>query len=421
MTPTVLVPETVREQGDQVFVDAAAMIRLVHAIFIRAGCHDDEAERIAVRLTGANLRGHDSHGIIRAARYVEWIESGQLVPNQTISVESENESIAVVDGHFGFGQSIGEQTVDLGIAKARERGVAVTALKNAGHLGRIGDWAERAAGANMASIHMVNVRGSLLVAPFGGVDRTGSTSPFCCGVPVAGEDPIIHDFATSLVAEGKALVALQGGKPLPEGAVITRDGELTSDPMPVYGELEPGRLPDYNKGTAALTGFGLHKGAGLNFSHGDVCWRTDPGPAPPRRSANPSRGDYATACCRSTWRWISSTLTTGSLTRYAPTLPFVKSSCPATPGVRSCCPARKRSAPWPSAALVACPCRAWPGITSSAQRGPWALVPRRSWRRYKSPHEARRGGVMTRADEIPVWERAATTARRRLAALWLRL
>ena len=265
MTQTVLAPETVREQGDQVFVDAAAMIRLVRAIFVRAGCHDDEAERIAVHLTGANLRGHDSHGIIRTARYLECIESGLLAPNQTVSVETENESIAVVDGHFGFGQSIGEETVDLGIAKARERGVAVTALKNAGHLGRIGDWAERAAGANMASIHMVNVRGSLLVAPFGGVDRTGSTSPFCCGVPVAGEDPIIHDFATSLVAEGKALVALQGGKPLPEGAVMTRDGELTSDPLSIYGELEPGRLPDYTKGTGALTGFGLHKGAGLNF------------------------------------------------------------------------------------------------------------------------------------------------------------
>ena len=368
MTPTVLVPETVREQGDQVFVDAAAMIRLVHAIFTRAGCHDDEAERIAVRLTGANLRGHDSHGIIRAARYVEWIESGQLVPNQTISVESENESIAVVDGHFGFGQSIGEQTVDLGIAKARERGVAVTALKNAGHLGRIGDWAERAAGANMASIHMVNVRGCLLVAPFGGVDRTGSTSPFCCGVPVAGEDPIIHDFATSLVAEGKALVALQGGKPLPEGAVITRDGELTSDPMPVYGELEPGRLPDYNKGTAALTGFGLHKGAGLNFfmemfagaltGSGTAAAL---GESEPRRLCNGMLSIYLAVDFFHADDWFAN-----EVRAY---VAFVKSSRPATPGGEILLPGEKekRTLAERRAGGLPLPRMAWDNIVGAAR------------------------------------------------------
>jgi Malate/L-lactate dehydrogenases len=67
---------------------------------------------------------------------------------------------------------------------------------------------------------MVNVRGSLLVAPFGGLDRRGGTSRFWCGIPRPGEPPVILDFATSLVAEGKALVALRGGTPLPEGAII---------------------------------------------------------------------------------------------------------------------------------------------------------------------------------------------------------
>ena len=69
--------------------------------------------------------------------------------------------LAVIDGDYGFGQTVGEQTVDLGVAKASRHGVAVTALKNSGHLGRIGDWAERAAKSDCASIHMVNVRGSL--------------------------------------------------------------------------------------------------------------------------------------------------------------------------------------------------------------------------------------------------------------------
>ena len=104
----------------------------------------------------------------------------------------------------------------IGVEKAFKQGVAVTALRNSGHLGRIGDWAEEAAKSNVASLHMVNVRGSLLVAPFGGVERRGSTSPFCCGIPRIDEPPVILDFATSLVAEGKALVALRGGNPFGE-------------------------------------------------------------------------------------------------------------------------------------------------------------------------------------------------------------
>ena len=255
----------VRRADGQVYVDAPAMERLVGEIFERAGCDAEEAHRIAWQLTGANLRGHDSHGVLRTRRYVEWIEDGRVFPGRSIKVERETEALAVVDGDYSFGQTVGEQTVDLGVEKARRHGVAVTALKNAGHLGRIGDWAERAAESNCASIHMVNVRGSLIVAPFGAVERRGSTSPFCAGVPRPDAPPIIHDFATSVVAEGKAMVALHGGKPLPGDALVDADGNYTSDPRPLYGETPPGRAPDPNAGPGALNPFGFHKGSGLNF------------------------------------------------------------------------------------------------------------------------------------------------------------
>ena len=255
----------VRRADGQVHVDAQAMERLVGAIFERAGCEAEEARRIAWRLTGANLRGHDSHGVLRARRYLEWMEAGKIVPGQRIRIERETEVIAVIDGGYGFGQTVGEQTVDLGAEKARRHGVAVTALRNSGHLGRIGDWAERAAESNCASIHMVNVRGSLIVAPYGAVERRGSTSPFCAGVPLSDAPPIIHDFATSVVAEGKAMVALHGGKPLPGDALVDPDGNYTSDPRPLYGETPPGRTPNPHDGPGALAPFGLHKGSGLNF------------------------------------------------------------------------------------------------------------------------------------------------------------
>ena len=253
------------EANHTVRIAADAVQRLVGAILGHAGCAGSEAQRIAERLVGANLRGHDSHGVIRTPRYVQWIESGRVVPGQSVEIERENDVIAILDGHFGFGQIIGEQTVDIGVAKAKANGVGLTALKHSGHLGRIGDWGERAAQSNCASIHMVNVRGSLLVAPFGARERRGGTSPFCAVVPLPGEPPVVLDFATSLVAEGKALVAMRGGKPLPEGALIGGDGELTADPSALYGEVEPGKAPDGSRGPGALAGFGLHKGSGLNF------------------------------------------------------------------------------------------------------------------------------------------------------------
>lgn len=256
---------SVRRDGKQVFVPVEVMERIGKATFEASGCSAAEAETIITRLAGANLRGHDSHGVIRVPRYVQWIDDGRQVPNQTVEVMLDQPSFAVIDGRFGFGQSIGEQTVDIGIAKAKQHGVAMTALRNSGHLGRIGDWAERAAAQGIVSIHMVNVRGSLIVAPFGGVDRRGSTNPFCAGIPMPDDDPIILDFATSLVAEGKALVALKGGKPLPPGALVDADGSITNDPQPLYGETPPGQYPDPSKGPGALRAFGDHKGFGMNF------------------------------------------------------------------------------------------------------------------------------------------------------------
>ena len=204
----------VRRADGQVYVDAPAMERLVGAIFGRAGCDAEEAHRIAWRLTGANLRGHDLHGVLRTRRYVEWIEDGRVFPGRSIKVERETEALAVVDGDYGFGQTVGEQTVDLGVEKAGRHGVAVTALMNAGHLGRIGDWAERATESNCASIHMVNVRGSLIVAPYGAVERRGSTSPFCAGVPRPGGEVLVPgEKERQTMAERR-----ESGLPLSEGA-----------------------------------------------------------------------------------------------------------------------------------------------------------------------------------------------------------
>jgi len=145
-------------------------------------------------------------------------------------------------------------------------GMAVVGLRHSGHIGRVGDWAERAGAAGMISIHFVNVEAGEVVAPFGGVGRRFSTNPFCVGIPADDGGPmLLLDMATSLVAEGKVLVASRGGKPIPEGALVAPDGTFSTDPAALYGPLTQDSPRDPANGEGALTAFGLHKGSGIAF------------------------------------------------------------------------------------------------------------------------------------------------------------
>jgi uncharacterized oxidoreductase len=246
-------------------IPAAALEAYVARIFTAAGCDGAEAARIGHHLVSANLAGHDSHGVHRVPRYVQWLREGKVRAGQALTVVVESATHAVVDGNMGFGQTIGPLVVDLGIAKARESGLAVVTLRNAGHVGRIGDWAERAARAGLVSIHFVNVGMGEIVAPYGGVERRFGTNPFCVGIPQGDDPPLLLDFATSLVAEGKVLVASQGGKPVPQGALIAPDGQLSGDPAVLYGPIEGTAVRDPGNGEGALRAFGQHKGSAIAF------------------------------------------------------------------------------------------------------------------------------------------------------------
>jgi hydroxycarboxylate dehydrogenase B len=216
--------------------------KLVASIFAAAGCDPPEAQRIGHYLTEANLVGHDSHGVIRVSYYIEWLRAGKVLANQHLKVLFENEAIAVVDGQYGFGQSIGEEAAKLGIEKSARHGVAVIALRNAGHLGRIGDWPLLAARAGKVSVHFVNTSGAgILVSPFGGINRRLSANPIAAGVPVAGGSPILLDMSCCTIAEGKLKVAFNKGVNVPEGSIIDSQGQPTVDPKVFYGE-PPGAI-----------------------------------------------------------------------------------------------------------------------------------------------------------------------------------
>lgn len=238
-------------------VHAQQLVRAGAAIFEASGSSAEEAEKIATRLVNANLTGHDSHGVIRIPQYIDAVKTGTLHPNQQAKVITDSGAVVVLDGQFGYGQIVGEQAIDAAIGKARTHGIGMATLRNSGHLGRIGDWAARAAAEGMTSLNFVNAIGhQLLVVPHGGAEPRGSTNPIAIGMPVEGGEPVILDFATSAVAEGKVRVARNKGTYLPPDCLLDVEGEPTTDPKTLYDDPHSNLLPF----GGAVTG---HKGGGL--------------------------------------------------------------------------------------------------------------------------------------------------------------
>ena len=239
-------------------IRAEALVRTVEAIVAAAGSAVGEAHEVAANLVEANLRGHDSHGVGMVPRYVDAVLEGGLLPNAHVAVVADTGALLTLDGRQGYGQVIGREAMALGIERARTHGLCAVGLSRSHHLGRIGHWAEQCIDAGLVSIHFVNVLARPIVAPHGGRDARLGTNPFCVGIPRPGTEPgsparpVVLDFATSRIAQGKTRVAHNKGALLEAGTLLDDRGEPTLDPR--YGVVEP---------VGAILPFGEHKGAGL--------------------------------------------------------------------------------------------------------------------------------------------------------------
>jgi uncharacterized oxidoreductase len=233
-------------------IQAGPLEKATAAIFVAAGCEPGEADCVARHLVDSNLCGHDSHGVIRIARYLGFMKNGTVRPGQHAKVVFENATALVIDGNMGFGQVIGEETMNRLAPMAKKVGMALATIRNCGHAGRLGDWAEQLAQHGLISMHFLNTTGlGMMAMPFGGSDRRLSLNPLAICVPVAGRPPVLLDITTTTVAEGKLAVARNKGEKVPLGTIVDKAGNPTTDPN------------DFYAGGALLT-VGGHKGYGLN-------------------------------------------------------------------------------------------------------------------------------------------------------------
>jgi uncharacterized oxidoreductase len=225
-------------------------------IFQGAGLSDEEAQRIAHSLVLSNLMGHDSHGVIRVTQYIKALKNGIVHADQRIRKVREADASAVVDGGWGFGQTICEQAMELAIEKAKTRSVAAVELYNCSHIGRLGEYVEMAAEANMIGMVMCNNHGlGRLMCAFGGIDPKMSPNPIAIGIPTSGQFPIVVDMTASVVAEGKIRVQKNRGEKIPDGWAMDAQGNAITDPNEFYGPPIGAILP--------FGGISAHKGFAL--------------------------------------------------------------------------------------------------------------------------------------------------------------
>ena len=198
-----------------------------------AGVSKAEADIVAIELADANLVGHDSHGVIRLKQYVDYIGDGHIKPAGRVAVALELPGLAVMDGGYNFGQVVASAALKMACARAREFGSYTVLCRSCNHVGRLGSYTRRCALDGFAALMSVNGPGGGGVIPWGGLDRRLGTNPISIAVPSNGE-PIVLDMTSSATAEGKLRVASQKGEAIPEGWVIDKRGQPTTDPDDYY-------------------------------------------------------------------------------------------------------------------------------------------------------------------------------------------
>ena len=238
----------VDEQGAR--YQASDLKRFGQAILEAVDTPKDLASIVAGSLVEANLAGHDSHGVIRLTSYVAGVRTGQVQPTARAVVESLGDACARVDGAWGWGQPAAHIATDTAVNLARAQGVGLVTVGRCNHIGRLGEYVEKVSRAGQIGLMACNSPPA--VAPYGGYTRLLGTNPIAWGAPRAsGNPPIVVDFATATIAEGKLRIAHAIGSKAPLGAVVDKHGQPSTDTAAFYDG-------------GALTTFGGYKGFGLS-------------------------------------------------------------------------------------------------------------------------------------------------------------
>mgnify|MGYP000849811956 CR=1 FL=1 len=217
-------------------------------VFQAAGVPKVQAGIVSDALITTDMRGIHSHGVIRAARYIDCIMAGGIIPTATPVVLTETPATAQVSAAGGLGIAAASYATNLVIEKARKCGITVVTVNHSDHYGAAGIYSLQCADAGLVGFSMSNT--CPLVAPTGGAKATIGNNPFSYAAPGRKYRAILFDICMSMVASGKMIIAAAEGKKIPYGWILDSQGNPTDDPNEIYRD-------------AIMLPFAEHKGYGF--------------------------------------------------------------------------------------------------------------------------------------------------------------
>lgn len=207
------------------------------------------AREVAACLSKAELRGVDSHGMVRLPVYSRRLQAGVVKALPDIRLLSTGTAAALIDGDNGLGPVVGSRAMEAALDLARTHGTGFVGVRHSNHFGPAAYYVEKAIDRGCIGLAISNAPPNM--APFGGKTRFLGTNPVAIGIPAGEEDPLIFDASTSVVARGKIIVAAHTRTPIPEGWAIDPDGHPTTDPEQALA--------------GAVLPFGGPKGSAISF------------------------------------------------------------------------------------------------------------------------------------------------------------
>ncbi len=215
------------------YLPAAALVEFTRRIFERLGLTEPHAAVVADCLVRANLRGLDSHGVMRIPIYAKRLRLGLVNPRPTLNPVRVAQSAARLDGEDGMGMVVGTHAMETAIGLAREMGVGLVGVRRSTHYGMAAYYVLQAIAADHIGFAFTN--SSPGMAPFGGRKPILGVNPLAVGVPAGDRLPFVLDMAMSVTARGKMRLAAMHGQPISSGLGLDAQGQATTDGMQVFG------------------------------------------------------------------------------------------------------------------------------------------------------------------------------------------
>jgi LDH2 family malate/lactate/ureidoglycolate dehydrogenase len=215
--------------AEDVRVSAARLAEFVTRAFVAAGLPEADAKTVAGLMVEADLRGSDTHGVIRLPLYVRRLRAGGVNAKPNIQVVHDRAAVALIDGDNGMGHLVMRRAAELAIEKAKATGIGWVGARMSNHAGPAALYVTMPLARDMVGLYFA-VGSNNHLPPWGGSESLLGTNPMAVAVPTLEEPPIVLDMAPTVAAYGKVRLKAQRGEPLPVGWMIDRGGKPLTDP-----------------------------------------------------------------------------------------------------------------------------------------------------------------------------------------------